>query len=61
MNEGFLNFWAAMRGEVRAIYVLSPIDPDKVLQSFYAEVRKPNGEEYEPIPLQVCRLVLTDI
>ena len=50
-----------MRGDVRAIYVLSPIDLDKILQSFYAEVRKPNGEEYEPIPLQVCRLVLTDI
>ena len=61
MNEGFFNFWTAMRGDVRAIYVLSPIDLDKILQSFYAEVRKPNGEEDEPIPLQVCRLVLTDI
>ena len=27
---------------------LSPIDLDKVLQSFYAEVRKMNGDEYEP-------------
>ena len=29
----------------------SPIDLDKVLQSFYAEVRKTNGNEYEPNPL----------
>ena len=27
---------------------LSPIYLDKVLQSFYAEVRKMNGDEYEP-------------
>ena len=42
------NSWAALRGEVRPIYLLSPIDLDKVLQSFYAEVRKTNGGEYEP-------------
>ena len=42
------NSWAALRGEVRPIYLLSPIDLDKVLQSFYAEVRKANGDEYEP-------------
>ena len=41
------NSWAALRGEVRPIYLLSPIDLDKVLQSFYAEVRKTNGDEYE--------------
>ena len=42
------NSWAALRGEVRPIYLLSPIDLDKVLQSFYAEERKTNGDEYEP-------------
>ena len=42
------NSWAALRGEVRPIYLLSPIDLDKVLQSFYAEVRKTNDDEYEP-------------
>ena len=42
------NSWAALRGEVRPIYLLSPIDLDKVLKSFYAEVRKRNGDEYEP-------------
>ena len=42
------NSWAALRGKVRPIYLLSLIDPDKVLQSFYAEVRKTNGNEYEP-------------
>ena len=34
--------------ERRPIYLLSPTDLDKVLQSFYAEVRKTNGDEYEP-------------
>ena len=42
------NSWAALRGEVRQIYLLPPIDLDKVLQSFYAEVRKTNGDEHEP-------------
>ena len=35
------NSWAALRGGF-------PIDLDKVLQSFYTEVRKTNGDEYEP-------------
>ena len=42
------NFWAALRGEVRPIYLLSPIDLDKVLQSFFGEIRKTNGDESEP-------------
>ena len=44
------NYWAALRGEVRPIYLLSPIDLAKVLQSFYAEVKKKkkNGNEYKP-------------
>ena len=42
------NSWAALRGEVRPIYLLSTIDLEKFLQSFYAEVRKTNGVEYEP-------------
>ena len=42
------NSWAALRGEVRPIYLLSPINLDKVLRSFYAEVRKTNWDEYEP-------------
>ena len=41
---------AALIGEVRTITcnLLYPIDLDKVLQRFYAVVRKANGEEYEP-------------
>ena len=46
--ERVFNSWAALRGEVRTIYLLSPIDLDKFLQSFYAEVRKTNGDECEP-------------
>ena len=42
------NSWAALRGEVRPIDLLSTIDLEKFLQSFYAEVRKTNGVEYEP-------------
>ena len=42
------NSWAALKGEVRPIYLLSPTDLAHVLQSFYAEVRKTNGDEYEP-------------
>ena len=37
-----------MRGEVRPTFPLSPIDLDIVFQSFYAEVRKTNGDKYEP-------------
>ena len=46
------NSWAALRGEVRPIYLLSPIDLDKVLQSFYAEVRKANGDECENLKMK---------
>ena len=42
------NSLAALRGEVRHTFALSPVDLDIVLQSFYAEVRKTNGDEYEP-------------
>ena len=45
------NSWAALKGEVRPIYLLSPTDLANVLQSFYAEVRKTNGDEYEPSSL----------
>ena len=48
------NFWAALRGEVRPIYLLSPIDLDKVLQSFFGEIRKTNGDESEPNSLGWC-------
>ena len=46
--ERVFNSWAALRGEVQTIYLLSPIDLDKVSQSFHAEVKKMNGDEYEP-------------
>ena len=46
------NSWATLRGAVRSIYLLSPIDLDKVLQSFYAEVGKTSGDKYEPNSLE---------
>ena len=45
------NSWATLRGAVRSIYQ-SPIDLNKVLQSFYAEVGKTSGDEYEPNSLE---------
>ena len=42
------NSWAAVRGKVCRIFLLSPIDLDKFLHSFYTEVKKTNGDEYEP-------------
>ena len=42
------NSLATLRGEVRHTFALSPVDLDIVLQSFYAGVRKTNGDEYEP-------------
>ena len=54
------NSWTALIGEVRPIYLLSPIGLDKVLQSFYTEVRKMTMIMSQ-IPLQVYRLILTDI
>ena len=42
------NSWASLRSEVRPIYLLSPIDLDKVLQSFYPEVKKKNADGYKP-------------
>ena len=42
------NSWTALIGEVCPIYLLSPIDLDKVLQSFSTEVRKMNDSDYEP-------------
>ena len=42
------NSWAALRGKVCPIFLLFPIDLDKFLHSFYTEVKKANGDEYEP-------------
>ena len=42
------NSWAALRGKVCPIFLLFPIDLDKFLHSFYTEVKKTNGDEYEP-------------
>ena len=41
------NSWAELKGEIHTNYLLSPMDLDKVLQSFSAEVRKTNDDEYE--------------
>ena len=44
------NSWAALRSEVRPIYLLSPIDLDKVFAKFlcWGKKNKWNGDEYEP-------------
>ena len=43
--------WATLRGKQIDIKLLQPIELDSTLQQFYAEIRKKNGEEYEPTSL----------
>ena len=40
--------WAEIREAPVEIETLSPIDLDQLLQQFYAEVKKRNGDDYEP-------------
>ena len=34
------------------IETMSPVEPDKLLGKFYAEIKKQDGEDYEPEPLK---------
>ena len=40
--------WAENKQEVQEIETLSPVELDAILQHFYAEVKKKNGDDYEP-------------
>ena len=55
------NSWAALRGKVCPIFLLSPIDLDKFLDSFYTEVKKRMATSMSQILFQVFMLVLTDV
>ena len=45
--------WAVNRGNDRNIENYTPEELNKILEVFYAEVRKQNGEDYEPDSLRV--------
>ena len=45
--------WASKRGYDKNIEQYVPEELNKILEVFYAEVRKQNGEEYEPDSLRV--------
>ena len=47
------NLWAKERGYVKNIHEYNPQELDKILQQFYIEVRKENGDKYEPQCLNV--------
>ena len=40
--------WATIRGKETKIEQLSPEELDKTLQTYFAEVKRQNGQDYEP-------------
>ena len=40
--------WAKCRNKAEDIEVLDPVELDNVLQYFYADVKKQNGDDFEP-------------
>ena len=40
--------WAETRDAPSSIETLAPVDLDQILQTFYAEIKKKNGDDYEP-------------
>ena len=47
--------WESKRGQNEELSSYVPIDLDEVLVKFYAELRKVDGQEYEPACLRVMR------
>ena len=47
--------WASERGQNEELSSYVPSDLDEVLVNFYAELRKVDGQEYEPVCLRVMR------
>ena len=47
--------WASERGQNEELSSYVPSDLDEVLVNFYAELRKVDGQEYEPACLRVMR------
>ena len=50
--------WATERSQPIDISCLHPVRLDSILQKFYAELRKKNGDEYEPESLKVMQTAL---
>ena len=47
--------WASERGQNKELSSYVPSDLDEVLVNFYTEVRKVDGQKYEPACLRVMR------
>ena len=43
--------WAKCRNKPENIEVLAPMELDNILQHFFAEIKKQNGDDYEPSSL----------
>jgi L-lactate utilization protein LutB len=52
---GVFKKWAKYRNMGEHLETYKVEELDEVLSRFYAEVRKTNGEEYEPDSLKVCK------
>jgi hypothetical protein len=61
MTKTWLNTylsWAETRNQRQDIENISPVDLNAVLGQFYAELKKKNGEDYEPESLAVMQASL---
>ena len=47
--------WAKLRNKEADIHTLPPFELDVILQSFYAEIKKQNGDDYEPNSLSAMQ------
>ena len=47
--------WAKLRNKEIEIQKLPPVEPELILQVFFAEVKKQNGDDYEPNSLSAMQ------
>ena len=50
--------WEEVRNENAEMHEIDPEDLDNVLKRFFSEIRKQNGQEYEPDSLRVMQAAL---
>ena len=58
MGQALFYKWATERGMPTDLARILPTDLDAILQQFYAELRKRNGDDYEPESLKVMQTAL---
>ena len=47
--------WARSRNVIPELSLYTPVDLNNILRRFYSEVRKENGNDYEPDSLRVMQ------